>query len=96
MKYKAKLGHAKVGSLILELVQTVEGKTIFEEFLDKHGEGIHHIGIVTPGQLDAEIEKWQKRGIKTLQVDRMSPEEGTAYMDVPACMVEILCFKGMK
>ena len=96
MKYRAKLAHGKVGSITLELLQTVEGKTIFEEFLNKHGEGIHHIAVGSPETLDAEIEKWKKRGIKPLQIDRTAPDEGTAYMDVPGCMIELLCFKGMK
>ena len=96
MKYKAKIAHAKVGSSTLELLQTVEGKTIFEEYLNKNGEGIHHLAVATLGELDTEIEKWQKRGIKALQIDRIGPGEGTAYMDVPGCMIEILCFKRMR
>ena len=96
MNYKAKIAFAKVGSLTLELLQTVEGKTVFEEFLNKHGEGIHHISVLSKEPLDAEIEKWRKRGIKTLQIDRLSPGEGTVYMDVPGCIVELLCFKSMK
>jgi hypothetical protein len=31
-----------------------------------------------------------------LQIDRLSPGEGTAYMDVPGCMIELLCFKRLK
>lgn len=96
MKYKAKIAHAKVGSITLELLQTVEGKTIFEEFLKKNGEGIHHLAVIAPEELNTTIEKWQKRGIKALQVDQMSPGEGTAYMDVPGCMIELLCFKRMR
>jgi 4-hydroxyphenylpyruvate dioxygenase-like putative hemolysin len=96
MHYKAKIAHAKVGSLTLELLQTTEGTTIFEEFLNKHGEGIHHLSILSNEPLDVEIEKWQRRGIKSLQIDRLSPGEGTAYMDVPGCMIELLCFKRLK
>jgi len=96
MKYKAKIAHAKVGSITLELLQTVEGKTIFEEFLKKNEEGIHHIAVAAPEELNAAIEKWQKRGIKALQVDQIALGEGTAYMDVPGCMIELLSFKRMR
>ena len=96
MKYKAKIAHAKVGSTTFELLQHVEGKSLFEEFLKKQGEGIHHIAVDAPVPLDAEIEKWQKLGIKALQIDRMSPGEGTAYMEVPGCMIELLCFNRKK
>jgi 4-hydroxyphenylpyruvate dioxygenase-like putative hemolysin len=93
MHYKAKIAHGQVGSVTLELLETLEGKTIFEEFLNKHGEGIHHLSILSNELLDVEIEKWQRRGINPLQIDRLSPGEGTAYMDVPGCMIELLCFK---
>jgi len=93
MKYKAKIAHAKVGSTTFELLQPVEGKSLFEEFLKKQGEGIHHIAVDAPVPLEAEIEKWQKLGVKVQQIDKMNPGEGTAYMDVPGCMIELLCFK---
>ena len=96
MNYKAKIAFAKIGSLTLELLQTVEGNTIFEEFLNKHGEGIHHISVLSKEPLDVEIEKCRKRGIKILQIDRLAPEQGTVYMDVPGCIVEVLCFKRIK
>ena len=96
MTYKAKIAHAKVGTLTLELLQTIEGKTIFDEFLAKHGEGIHHISVLSPNSLDVEIETWRRRGINPLQIDRLAPGEGTAYMDVPGCLIELLCFKNIK
>lgn len=96
MKYKAKIAFAKIGPLTLELLQTVEGNNVFEEFLNKQGEGIHHISVLSKEPLDFEIEKWRKRGVKTLQIDRLAPEEGTVYFDVPGFIVELLCFKRMK
>ena len=96
MKYKAKIAQAKIGSQTLELLQTIEGKTIFEEYLNKKGEGIHHLAVAASGELNAEIEKWQKLGIKALQIDQTNPGEGTAYMDVQGCIIEILCFKRMR
>ena len=95
--YTLKFGDARVGPITLELVETLEGKTIYQEFLEKHGEGLHHIGIPTPIPFDAELEKWKRLGIKTLQVNRMEdPEEGWAYMDTQdlvGCLLEILSFK---
>lgn len=95
--YTLKFGHARVGPISLELVETVEGKTIYQEFLKEHGEGLHHIGVPTPTPFDAEMEKWEKLGIKPLQENRMTdPEEGWAYMDTQelvGCVLEILSFK---
>lgn len=96
-EYTLKFGHAKLGPITLELVQTLEGKTIYQEFLDKHGEGLHHIGVPTPVPFDAELEKWRKLGIEPLQTNRMDdPEEGWAYMDTQGLIgsiLEILSFK---
>ena len=47
VEYTLKFGYSKVGSIILELVETIKGKTIYNEFLETHGEGIHHIGFPT-------------------------------------------------
>lgn len=95
--YTLKFGYAKVGPIILELVETVEGKTIYQEFLEKHGEGLHHIGFPTPLPFDAELEKWRKIGINPLQVNILeTPEEGWAYMDTQGlvgCILEILSFQ---
>ncbi len=95
--YTLKFGHARVGPVTLELVETVEGKTIYQEFLEEHGEGIHHIGVPTPVPFDAELEKWRGQGIEPLQVNWMEdPEEGWAYMDthgLVGCILEILSFK---
>ena len=97
VEYTLKFGHTRVGPMTLELVETVDGKTIYQEFLEEHGEGIHHIGVPTPLPFDTEIEKWLKIGIKPLQVNKMEdPEEGWAYMDTQGligCILEILSFK---
>lgn len=97
VEYTLKFGHAKVGPITLELVQTLEGKTIYQEFLEKHGEGLHHIGVPTPIPFDSELEKWRKLGIEPLQTNRMEdPEEGWAYMDTQGLIgsiLEILSFK---
>jgi len=95
--YTLKFGHARVGPITLELVETLEGKTIYQEFLEEHGEGLHHIGVPTPIPFDTELEKWRKLGIKPLQVNRMeNSEEGWAYMDTQGligCILEILSFR---
>jgi len=95
--YTLKFGHARVGPVVLELVETVEGRTIYQEFLEEHGEGLHHIGVPTPVPFEAELEKWRELGVEPLQANRMEdPEEGWAYMDTQGlvgCILEILSFK---
>lgn len=78
------------------LGESLEGRTIYQEFLEEHGEGPHHIGVPTPLPFDAELEKWERLGIEALQVNRMeAPGEGWAYMDTQGlvgCILEILSF----
>jgi hypothetical protein len=97
VEYTLKFGYSKVGSIILELVETIKGKTIYNEFLEIHGEGIHHIGFPTPLPFEIELKKWKEQGIKALQVSKLDdPEEGWAYMDTQSdvgFIMEILSFK---
>jgi methylmalonyl-CoA/ethylmalonyl-CoA epimerase len=43
------LASTQVGPLAVELLQPVDGPSIFQEWLDRHGEGIHHIGGLKVG-----------------------------------------------
>lgn len=43
------LASAQVGPINVELLQPVDGSSIFQEWLDRHGEGIHHIGGMKVG-----------------------------------------------
>jgi methylmalonyl-CoA/ethylmalonyl-CoA epimerase len=97
VSYTLKFGYCKVGSIVLELVETIKGKTIYNEFLEEHGEGIHHIGFPTPLPFEKELKKWEKQGINALQISKLDdPEEGWAYMDTQndvGFIMEILSFK---
>jgi hypothetical protein len=92
-----KFGWARLGPITLELAENVSGATILQEFLEKHGEGIHHIGLPTPVPFDSELDKWKKFGVDPLLATIMEdPEEGWAYMDTEnlvGCILEILSFK---
>ena len=41
--YSMRLGLADSGGMMWEIVQPLTGPNIYEEFLEKHGEGIHHV-----------------------------------------------------
>src|ERR1700722_6862985 len=44
--YKVRVGMAKMGNAILELLENLRGQTIWKDFYDKHGEGLHHVGLL--------------------------------------------------
>jgi methylmalonyl-CoA/ethylmalonyl-CoA epimerase len=59
---------AQVGDLIWELIQPLSGRTIFQEFLDRHGEGLHHIAFDCNGiPFAARLAEFERRGFKLSQ-----------------------------
>jgi len=100
--YRLKFGSAKVGPIVLELVQKLEGKTAIDDFLKKKGEGIHHLAFECDPPLDDELAKWKRRGIEALQIDKNlseDPKYGWAYMDTEklvGCVLEIMCLPPKK
>jgi len=64
--YEAKIAVAQLGTFGFELLQPVKGNTIWNEFLDERGEGIHHFGALVLN-LDSEISRFKELGFKLLQ-----------------------------
>ncbi len=50
---RAKLAFMDMGNIQLELIEPDEYPSTWREFLDKHGEGIHHIAFNVKGMKDA-------------------------------------------
>jgi methylmalonyl-CoA/ethylmalonyl-CoA epimerase len=46
-----------LGSLMIELLQPLEGRGIYRDFLDKHEEGLHHLGHVRVDNIDEAVRK---------------------------------------
>jgi methylmalonyl-CoA/ethylmalonyl-CoA epimerase len=44
-QFTAKLVQVKFGPLNLELLEPIEGNSIWKQFIDEKGEGIHHIAL---------------------------------------------------
>ncbi len=63
--YKAAM--VMVGSLMIELLQPLEGHGTYREFLEKHGEGIHHLGHIIVPDLAAVMGKMEKAGFPTVE-----------------------------
>jgi catechol 2,3-dioxygenase-like lactoylglutathione lyase family enzyme len=43
---RAKLAFFQMGQVALELIEPLGGPSTWQEFLDEHGEGVHHIAFV--------------------------------------------------
>jgi hypothetical protein len=46
-EFTCRLAFADLGTVELELIEPLQGPSIWQDFLDKHGEGIHHIRFNT-------------------------------------------------
>jgi hypothetical protein len=64
-KFKVKMAFRDFGGFQLEVVEPVEGKSVFQDFLDENGPGIHHIRF-TDENLDQITENLKKKGIEQI------------------------------
>jgi len=64
--FKVKVALARVGNMELELIQPLEGRSANAEFLLKHGEGLHHIGISVTN-IKERIREFAELGFELIQ-----------------------------
>lgn len=63
---RAKLAFFDLGQVQLELIEPVGGPSTWREFLDQHGQGIHHIAFRIQG-MDDIIARLEARGVPPVQ-----------------------------
>lgn len=52
----------EMGNFCIELHEVISGDSTFQEFIDKHGNGVHHLGFEVGDQRDAVIESLAEEG----------------------------------
>jgi methylmalonyl-CoA/ethylmalonyl-CoA epimerase len=66
--FKFLIAIATVGDIDFELIQPVYGPTIYEEFLQRRGEGLHHIKEkIAEGKVDSVVSDYADKGIGVMQ-----------------------------
>jgi len=86
--FKVRLAFARAGNMVYELIEVLKGRTIYDDFLQEHGEGIHHLGYEV-SDLTKWTEAYRKVGIEPI----MSAERAGlkwAYFNTPEIIVELL------
>jgi len=68
--YSMKVALTTVGSMMVELIQPLEGKSVYREFLGEKGEGVHHLASYAVDDVDLAIANLERKGIKILQSGR--------------------------
>ncbi|MGE0681199.1 MAG: VOC family protein [Candidatus Binatia bacterium] len=83
------IGYA--GDSQIELIQHLSGQSIYKEFLDKRGEGLHHLGFIVPDH-DKVIADFTANGFSVIQSGRIGNNPGVkfAYFDTEAAIGAIM------
>jgi hypothetical protein len=87
--YEVRIAFLTFGNLQLEFIQVLKGRpAIYCDFLDRHGEGLHHIGVNVP-DLDVALEQMRASQFRILWSGNIY---GTrwAYLDTAAHLGTIL------
>jgi methylmalonyl-CoA/ethylmalonyl-CoA epimerase len=93
--YSMKLALTQVGDVMYELIEPGQGPNSYEEFLNEHGEGLHHLGYFVE-DIEAAIEEMEEKGYPLLQSGRgfgIQNDGGYAYFETEnalGCIVEAI------
>ena len=83
-----------LGSLMIELLQPLQGRGIYRDFLDTHGEGMHHLGHVRVDNLDEAVQALEKAGFPCIETgETLATGEAYhrwAYVDTTAALGYII------
>ena len=60
--YGIKMAVIQAGTFVVELIEPDENPSTFREFLDKHGNGVHHLGFEVGERRDAIIAELEASG----------------------------------
>jgi methylmalonyl-CoA/ethylmalonyl-CoA epimerase len=73
--YSMRLGLAQKGPTMFELIQPLDGPSIYHEFLERNGEGIHHFGVFVPSLAEG-IARAKEAGYEVIQSGRATGATG--------------------
>ncbi len=90
--YRVAVALGQMGSLVVELIQYLEGDTIHRDFAETRGEGVEHLGIYV-SNLEETISELSRAGVEVLQRASglgYSRDGGYAYLDTEGTLGTIL------
>ena len=65
-EYRMRVALSHIGHLRIELIQPLEGDTVYSQFVEEHGYGVHHFGIITDN-MEQAILKAEQAGFSITQ-----------------------------
>ena len=82
-EYTMRVALSYFGPMRIELIEQVEGDTVYEEFIRDHGYGVHHLGILVENMQQA-LKKAEEAGFEmTMDGAGFGPDDDGhyAYLD---------------
>jgi catechol 2,3-dioxygenase-like lactoylglutathione lyase family enzyme len=86
-----RLAEGGIGGIHFELIQPLKGKSIYDEYLENKGEGVHHLAFVVEN-LDSESKEMENRGFKIIQTGT-DKKAKWAYFNtgsIGGCIIELI------
>ena len=71
----------QIGNVELELIQPISGESPHQEFLDKKGEGVQHLGFMVDN-LAEQVKYLTAEGSSILLTSQFKGGGGVAYLDL--------------
>ncbi len=65
-EYRMRVALSYIGEMRIELIEPLEGDTVYAEFIEKHGYGVHHIGVLTD-DMQGSIARATEAGLAMTQ-----------------------------
>jgi methylmalonyl-CoA/ethylmalonyl-CoA epimerase len=84
--HRMRVAFTWLGNLMLEVIQPLEGPSIYEEFLASGREGLHHVAVYVP-DFEAVVSALTRAGFTVLQSGRgygLHGDGAYAYFDTAA------------
>ncbi|MES0884395.1 VOC family protein [Roseibium sp. SCP14] len=81
-EFAIKVCFAKSGNMIWELMEPLWGPSIFKDFLDEFGEGLHHVAYDCEDRpWEERIAELERRGFKMVQSGKWNGKNAFAFFE---------------
>ena len=76
------IAHAYSGSIFIELIQQHDDTpSVYKEYVDKYGYGLHHFGLaVAPDDYDETLEHYYSQGFENIFTDQLPGDVRIRYI----------------
>ncbi len=79
-KFNSTFAFFSLGTMEVEIIQPLSGRSIYQDFLKAGRQGLHHLGFDVYGDLDQRVKAYVEVGIDVLMSGK-GPNRAFAYLD---------------